>query len=46
MPASETITLRLSIYDSEDALFDSLVLIDNFKWIANAEGTITEAIPR
>lgn len=46
VPASETITLRLSIYDSEDALFDSLVLIDNFKWIANAEGTITEAIPR
>ncbi len=46
VPAGAEIRLRLSVYDSQDGLFDSLVLIDNFKWIANPQGTVTEPIPR
>jgi hypothetical protein len=30
----ETVTLRLFIYDGNDAAFDSLVLLDNFQWLA------------
>jgi hypothetical protein len=33
----ETITLRFVIWDTSDQDFDSLVLIDNFRW--NAEGS-------
>jgi len=31
----QTITLRLLMYEEQDHLFDSLTLIDNFKWIAS-----------
>ncbi len=34
----ETITLRFVIWDTSDTSFDSLVLIDNFKWSAEASG--------
>lgn len=30
----ETVTLTLFIYDGQDAGFDSLVLLDNFQWVA------------
>ncbi len=46
VPENEQIRLRLSVHDSQDAQFDSLVLIDNFKWVANAVGTFTEPILR
>ncbi len=31
--AGETITLRLAIWDTRDNVLDSMVLIDNFKWL-------------
>lgn len=46
VPNDEDVRLRLSVHDSNDPFLDSLVLIDNFKWIANAVGTQTEPIPR
>ena len=36
----ETITLRFIIWDTSDANFDSLVLLDNFRW--HGEGTAGE----
>jgi hypothetical protein len=32
----ETITLRFMIFDEGDHILDSVVLIDNFRWQANA----------
>ena len=34
----EVITLRIAIWDTGDALFDSLALIDSFQW--NIEPTV------
>ena len=34
----ETITLRFVIWDTSDTSLDSLVIIDNFKWSAEASG--------
>lgn len=34
----DQITLRLTVYDSGDGLFDSSVLIDNFRWVADPVG--------
>jgi hypothetical protein len=43
---NDTITLRLVIYDSSDGLFDSLVLIDNFRWIAKSAAVKTARVPK
>jgi hypothetical protein len=32
----ETITLRLALWDTSDGLSDSVILLDNFAWSANA----------
>jgi hypothetical protein len=38
----ETITLRFVVWDTSDMLFDSLVVIDNFRWSASpSNGPIT-----
>ena len=38
----ETITLRFVIWDTSDELYDSLVLLDNFRWSATpSNGPIT-----
>ena len=43
---SSTITLRFVPYDSGDGLFDSTVLIDNFRWIASAgQAPVTAVLP-
>jgi hypothetical protein len=34
----EVITLRIAIWDTSDAAFDSVALIDNFQW--NIEPTV------
>jgi len=34
----ETVTLRFAAWDSADGLFDSSILIDNFRWLGDAEG--------
>ncbi len=34
VPAGAVIKLRFGIYDSGDGIFDSTVLIDNFRWLA------------
>ena len=38
----ETITLRIAIWDTSDAIYDSIVLLDNFQWSVEASdpGTI------
>jgi hypothetical protein len=40
----ETITLRIAIWDTGDSAYDSLVLLDNFKWSLEAAmpGTVIE----
>lgn len=34
----ETVTLRFAAWDSSDGLFDSSILIDNFRWLGEADG--------
>jgi hypothetical protein len=43
---SSVVHLRFAIYDSTDALYDSLVLVDNVRWIAQEGGVITIPVPR
>jgi len=41
----ETITLRFAVYDSKDGALDSLTLVDNVRWLAQA-GFGTNQIPK
>jgi hypothetical protein len=40
----ETITLRIALWDTSDGMFDSIVLLDNFKWSLEAAqpGTVID----
>ncbi len=42
---NQTITLRLVVHDSTDGLFDSLVLVDNFRWKPEPAELNTKPIP-
>jgi hypothetical protein len=41
----QTITLRLTIYDSADGILDSTALIDKFRWLPRSPVVTTEPIP-
>lgn len=43
-PGTE-ITLRFAIFDTGDALYDSTVLLDNFRWIADGGTVVVGTIP-
>ncbi len=45
VPPGSVIKLRFAIYDSGDSLWDSTVLVDNFRWLAAPPDVGTEPIP-
>jgi hypothetical protein len=42
---NEEVSIRFAVYDSQDGTYDSLALVDNFRWIAEpGQGTVTEPV--
>jgi hypothetical protein len=41
----DTVTIRFAIWDTGDQAYDSTVLVDNFKWIANGGTVVVGTVP-